>query len=439
MKKLFYLTLSVLVLATACDKTPAGVEPINKEEPKPNPQPTPNPNPQDPKQPEEPAKPVEPKVLTKEDIKAEWLKDGVLTLPVEYTEIGAGVLKGRSDFHTLVALNVTKLAPEALAGTAVRTLTLPKLQRVEDKALQACRQIRELSLPELEYIGVNGMQECTALHTLRCPKLKTLAEQALMATIQLRLLQLGSVPPSVGTRAFQYTSIAKTLSVAEGKEADFVAFANANRFASIVNGPALQANFSPIPSGSNTSGTDFVRIGGGGEQLTDFVLDPKYKTIKERGFWDSSFFHGSFASSSVETIEEYGLADCPNILFLDMPNLRSLGVKALDGSTRFEYFNLPKLETIGANAFERCYRFERIALPRLKAIGNEAFASCEKLKELELGDTPPTKGQNIFGSTQGHYTIKPGQITLIVPKGKKAEYEVWRNGLNQIGRVIEKN
>lgn len=438
MKRLLSFTLSALVLVTACDKTPERVEPIQKEDPKPTP---PNPGKTDePKKPEEP-KQAEVKVFGSGDFKEELIKDGVLTIPEEFTELGANALKGRSDFHTLVGIGIRKLGASSLAESSVRTLNLPKLQRIEDKGLQLCRQLVELSLPELEYLGSNALQECTALESLRIPKVKHIGAQALMITLSLRHLQLGSVLPAVGDRAFQYTSVAKKLEVAKGRERDFVSFANKYKFSAIQEGPALQANFTPFPGDTEVSGTDFVNYGSSNAKVSDFVLEPRYKTINRFAFSDRKHFHDGFSALGVERIEEEALSgSCDNLWFLDFPNVRTVGNRAFQGpSGRTVYINMPMVEHIGAGAFEQLYRLERVAFPRLRTIGTDAFAYCEALKELELGETLPQKQGRIFGPTHGSRTLPAGRVTLVVPKGKRAEYEAWRSGIPQIGRVVEKN
>lgn len=112
MKTLPLLTLSVLVLASACDKTPEGVEPTHRKEiEKPTPTP-PNPAPT-PVTDDKPKPQNEDKVFSSKDFRPDMLRAGVLTIPKEYTVLEASSFKGRGDISILVAEGLTRIGTEA--------------------------------------------------------------------------------------------------------------------------------------------------------------------------------------------------------------------------------------------------------------------------------------------------------------------------------------
>lgn len=442
MKRLLSLTLVVLVIASACDKTPRGVEPINKEEPM-------SPAPQSPLdgegKKEEPTTPPTPpqtsKTFTKADFKVEMLQNGVLTLPNEYTEIEASAFRERNDINKLIAEGVTKVRTSAFERClSLRELQLPKVKHIEARAFYDCKSLIRLDLSQLEVVGVNAFNGCKQIRELILPSLKRLETQAFYGLLQLAVVELGESVPSAEADAFKFCTIMKRLKVPAGKQADFTAFANAHRFVEIEGGATLQANYSPLPNGVRVNGETIVRYEeSGNARLIDLVINPKYTKVATRGFWEIPALHGMFASNGLREIEDYGLADCPNIQMIDLPQLRRLGRSALEGCSRLEYVSLPKVEELGDNAMERCYSIEELSFPKLKRLGNSALTSCRRLNTLRLGATPPAMGSNVFGHPGGQYGIQAGQITLIVPKGSKATYEVWRKSYPQIFKVLEQD
>lgn len=442
MNRLLCLTLVLLVIVSACDKTPRGIGLINKEEPAP---PAPLPSSGEEGKKDEPDTPPTPpqtnKVFTKADFKAEMVQNGVLTLPSEYTEIEASAFKGRNDINKLIAEGVTKVGASSFERClSLRALQLPKVKHIDAKAFYDCKGLIRLDLPQLEVVGVNAFNGCEQIRELILPSLKRLETQAFYALLQLAVVELGESVPFAAADAFKFCTIMKRLKVPVGKQADFTAFANAHRFLEIEGGATLQANYSPLPDGLRVNGETIVRYEeSGNTRLIDLVISPKYTKVATRAFWDVSALHGMFASNGLREVEDYGLADCPNIQMIDLPQLRRLGRNALEGCSRLEYVSLPKVEELGDNAMERCYSVETLSFPNLKRLGNSALTSCQRLKTLRLGATPPTMGNNVFGHPGGQYGIQVGQITLIVPNGAKAAYETWRKPYSQIAKVIEQD
>lgn len=438
MKTLPLLTLSVLVLASACDKTPEGVEPTHRKEiEKPTPTP-PNPAPT-PVTDDKPKPQNEDKVFSSKDFRPDMLRAGVLTIPKEYTVLEASSFKGRGDISILVAEGLTRIGTEAFASCPqLRKLELPAVKHIGAKAFDQCKALDRLDLPTLEHIGDNAFRECIQLKQLNIPNIKYLGIQAFYATISLQMVRMGTTVPQADASAFRLSTVAKVLSVSEGAGSAFTHFANSHRFASIEGAEALKANFSPLPAGSEVAGEVFKRLGGSGEHINDLVLAPQYRKVDTRAFWEASNLHGLFASNGITEIAEAGLKDCPNIRVVDLPQLRRLGQQALEGCSRLEYLNIPRVEELGNNALERCYNLEYLSMPALKHLGQEALTSCKRLRTLELGAKPPHIGANVFGSSRGQYGIQSGQITLIVPQGSKQVYEVWSRPFPQIGNIIER-
>lgn len=403
------------MLASACNRMPEGVKPIKTEGEETTPK---NTEPTTPKTPEEPQKPQNLKVFTAKDLKVEMLIDGVLTIPSEYGELAPESLKGRTDISALVAEGVIK---------------------VGDNALEQCTKLKRVLLPKATHLGSNVFWKCYELRHVGIPKVEYIGGQAFYAVLELEEVVMGSRVPQASSDAFKYSTVGKVLSVAVGSEQAFRHFASTHRFASIKGANPLQANFSPLPTGSEVEGTTFRRLGGSGEHITDLVLNPLFTKIDVRACWEASNLHGSFASNGVTEIAEAGLMDCPNLQVLDMPQLRKLGRQALARCSRMAYINIPKVEELGQEALELCYRIERLNMPQLKSLGDGSLASCQRLKEIRLGATPPRMGTGVFGNSQARYGIQPGQITLIVPKGSRASYETWRRSYPQIGKIEETN
>ena len=78
-------------------------------------------------------------------------------------------------------------------------------------------------------------------------------------------------------------------------------------------------------------------------------------------------------------------------LFLDLPNLASVGNYGFSGSsgthgeeTDFADFHVPVLATVGEGAFQRHLGTGTLSLPSAQSIGNKAFFGCDSMEEALL-------------------------------------------------------
>lgn len=358
------------------------------------------------------------RVLNKADVKPDMIKEGVLTLPEEFTEIAANVFWGRKDIRQVVA---------------------PKLRKIGDKAFRECSSLVSFKAPLLESIGSNCFMDCINLQEFTARKLKYIGGQAFYANMRLKKLRLGKTPPTgVQADAFRYSTGAKILVLAPGANAeDFASFAGQHRFASIQGSTLSLINYNSLPSGSQTEGDKLISLGE--KHLGEFTLDPKYKVLGVgnplMNVQDGNI--SFFSAPGAESLGAKALYDFSNIRALDLPKVKIIGASGVARCSRLEYVNAPAVEELGERAFELCYRIVSLSLPSVKVIGDNALASCQKLRFLELGETPPNLSPTTFGSTEGNYAIPRGSITVFVPRGAKERYEAWRLSVPQIGNIQE--
>ena len=82
------------------------------------------------------------------------------------------------------------------------SVSLPAATKIGESAFEECRGLLSVSLPVAEVIGRNAFHTCAMLASASLPSAREIGESAFYDNRNLKTLQLGVTPPSVGSAAF---------------------------------------------------------------------------------------------------------------------------------------------------------------------------------------------------------------------------------------------
>lgn len=155
-----------------------------------------------------------------------------------------------------------------------------------------------------------------------------------------------------------------------------------------------------------------------GKALTgDVVTVPAaFEQRRVVGIGSNAFYHLSSVTEvklpdTLEYIEPYAFAECPELVKVTLPNgLTEIRASAFAGCAKLETVELgtdPALTTIGERAFWGCSSLRELALPSsLKSIGNAAFWGCTSLQSVTLPDSVTSIGTLAYYNCTGLTSIK---------------------------------
>lgn len=98
---------------------------------------------------------------------------------------------------------------------------------------------------------------------------------------------------------------------------------------------------------------------------------PKCETIEGSAFREASFSY-LYLPNAVE-IKQQGMVLCEDLISIDLPECKTIGLLGFHLCTKLESISLPKCETILAQAFQRCSNLSKLDLPALKIAQSFAF------------------------------------------------------------------
>ena len=264
---------------------------------------------------------------------------------LENVETISGSFEGCSALTSVNLASLKKVEGGTFAGcTSLKEVELPKLKEVEGYTFFGCTSLEKVELPkELKNISVNMFGQCTSLKSIEIPQsVEEIGEEAF-----------------AGCSSLSEVNLPNSVKVIRG-----YAFANTN----------IQT----------------VVIPGSVEQMEEEVFSPSLKRVnfEENGTRDSLVIDGTFWNSSLEEITfprdiAFEYFECSE-QFTNNTKLRSVtfpeGITSIPdnlflGCTSLTTVNLPEsIEYIGQYAFRNCSSLSYIYIPQgIEDIGFLAF------------------------------------------------------------------
>ena len=236
-------------------------------------------------------------------------------------------------------------------------------------------------------IGYKSFSSCTNLETIELPTSLT----------------------KIGDEAFQGCKLLKSLSIPDG-----VTSIGAQSFSGCGSLTSLS-----VPNSITVIGEGAFS---GCDRISSVTMSKNLLNIS------SSLFYGCYNLMSIEfpdcvkSIGSYAFEGCSGLTSFKMPkNVTFIGESAFRNCSKLESVDMSEVEnlqTISQYAFLNCSELKSLSFPMsLNYIGRSSFSGCSGLTSVKvLAKTPSTAENGAFPTYQ--------TITLYVPKGSKAAYEV---------------
>ena len=258
--------------------------------------------------------------------------------------IGSLAFDGCHKLESIDLENVTQLYTQAFNRTLIKSVNMPKLQKIQGGAFYGMRVLEEVNIPKLSKIPSSMFEECKSLKTIPdCVKDVTEIGFAAFRNAGIEELDfLNAV--SVDDEAFSFCEKAKSLHLPNCTEMGW------------------QRNL-------------------GSSELTQISLPD---AISVEGI-ESSPNIISISLPRVISVSGNGFRHDYNLKSVYMPNLKNADRGYLFYDCKaLEEVNLPNLQSAGANSFKQCYSLKEIYLPICTYIGQSCFEDCRELEIIDL-------------------------------------------------------
>ena len=98
---------------------------------------------------------------------------------------------------------MTDIGNETFQGaTSLTSISFPAAKNVGNSAFGNCSSLTGISLPAAENLGNGAFRDCTSLTSVSLPSAKKLEDYLFISCESLNLIELGNVPPQVGSEIF---------------------------------------------------------------------------------------------------------------------------------------------------------------------------------------------------------------------------------------------
>lgn len=159
-------------------------------------------------------------------------------------------------------------------------------------------------------------------------------------------------------------------------------------------------------------------------------IDYSYKVLSE----DTEAKTGTVALTKNNNAGMISASTPPAVLRYSITYaVTEIGANAYENSLNLTSIRIQEgTKVFGAAVFSGCAALQRVTLPSTATeIGDNLFQNCIRLTDIEfLGTTPPNFGNDLFSGVTG-------PVTITVPKGSQAAYELALSGLLPAGSEVE--
>lgn len=125
-------------------------------------------------------------------------------------------------------------------------------------------------------------------------------------------------------------------------------------------------------------------IGKDGNQTT--VLSPDTAVIEFlKGTWGPRIIQ-SIILEGITEIQQNGLKEC-YVRALDLPDVTSVGARALNKFSKVETLNIPKATVLGHSALAGCSELKTLTMEKMEVMEENSLSGTDKLMELHIPET----------------------------------------------------
>ncbi len=288
------------------------------------------------------------------------------------------------------------------------TVILPGgIEYIGTYAFGACEALTEISLPDsITYIDNYTFDMCSSLKTIKLPaNLTSIGMGAFSRCPSLTSISLPDSVTSIGLYAFKYSGL-KSIYLHEGiTHIGNQAFYGCENLSSVT----LDANITVVRDRAFYYCTS----------LTNIILPDSVTDIQQSAFEYCTSLTNIILPDSVTDIQQSAFEYCTSLSYIDLNNVKTIGIGAFHGCSALNNITLPKsLTTIGEDAFMSCHGLTQINIPvEIQSIGANAFNSCYNLTSVVV----PVGSEAVFQQCFANAFLAWAAVDTIYYGGTKSE------------------
>lgn len=306
---------------------------------------------------------------------------------------------------------VTALGREVFYSTAIRSIDLSNISRIDARAFYNCKALEEVKFSDtLETIGDSAFYGCTSLKKVVLPVgTKTVGDSAFEACTSLRDVELNNSISSVGERAFYGSAVSKITFPDTIGSIGVNALCNTNSLVELKT-PHFNTRETPMTL-TNLFGSvvpsSLARVH---VTMSSSVTDGMFRNMR--------YIKEVVLPADLEEISAYTFSGCTSLQKVDLPvDLLRISPYAFSDCSSLSAVNFPAgLEHISEYAFSGCSSVQELTVPKGVTVDPCAFASMNGLKRLTVysftvstGDTGLYK---LFSQNYGGVPYSLEKVTL---------------------------
>ena len=326
-----------------------------------------------------------------------------VTIPNTVTSIGASAFSGCIRLTTLTIPNVTYIGVSAFEGSALKSVNLPSVITIAEKAFHNCWNLESVTLSTVftTWNGPAGFQECPKLANVvikSLPGCGILQQMNYSDNLSVTFDYTGAIPESITENVRNLTNVTFGPNITSIGLYSFESCAKLttvtipDKVISIGN-TAFQ-NCSVLNTVTFNTTTAFRTIGSnafnGCLSLVSINIPSSTTSINNAAFYECSKLSTCTISQNmnISTIGDDVFYNCSSLSSIVIPSsVRSIGSYSFYNCKSLTTVNIPTLATsIGNGAFFGS-GLTSIVIPNVSAISSYAFYSCTNLTSVTIPNT----------------------------------------------------
>ncbi|WP_164516892.1 leucine-rich repeat domain-containing protein [Clostridium transplantifaecale] len=348
--------------------------------------------------------------------------------------------EGCTSLSTVGMPELENMGEKVFSGcTSLTAVDMPKLYSMGKRAFSGCTSFKGLELPTVYITGDNVFENCTGLESIALPKLNWVESGLFKGCVNLSAVDISSAGYVIGNAfAGLSTSPENRIKLILPEAAPYIwqNFPEEQRFdyslvddggdaltgsrlENAVTGYSYDPEWSRVLDLSSISSKEMtVEYIFAGESTSHIDRGENLLEIMQKISGNGSLSNVKWLSVAGAKLTAEDWSQLENLTALETLTVgRSSEVDnakyateipencKLPASLKWVFLNT--VTKISASAFKNNTGLVQMRLESIKEIGDEAFAGCTSLHWLEVPNTPPTLGNNVFtGCTHQGKTIE---------------------------------
>lgn len=308
--------------------------------------------------------------------------DGIIELPDAKTT--ESPLTQMKSLTSLTMNQLVSAGDNTLSHRNLRTINVPKLQKIGNNVFINSSQLERLDLPKLEVAGDHAFNQLTVDQVI-APELTKLGDDAFSGSYSMLTIDLPRVT-EIGDNAFQLTEL-KNISLPHLNKLGANAFSERANFEKVTLGiPTIDmlGNLTNVQELELNQVKTIVDYQEGLSPLSKLTDVSKLSMLALQKAGNYAFYQTTIKAISAPkatTLGDYAFYQDKHLTNVQLQALVQVGNHSFEGATSLTQIHLPKVTNVGDNAFAQAIALETVTFPLVETIGNGVL---NKTKVAEL-------------------------------------------------------